>query len=329
MRYAALWTANSVAGCLSGVLALGLLSLNGRGGLHGWQWLFVIEGALTCFVAVLAALHLPRGPEDAAHSHKILGRRFPTLRPGQGALLRERTILDDPTKQSQKTKRVALRDFDFLLGWPIWGHMVMAFLTSIIYTPINTYAPSIIKALGFSGYTANGLNSVGPACNFFIALTLAYLSDRTQHRPGFILAGFLATAVGLLWLALPPTGTARGVLYAGIVFTQAFMGCVQGLNAAWLSENIEERHRPLALGCYVMSIQLASFVGSNVFAPADAPRYTRGLLICAGCVLGGAVVCVAWGFLYRYRARSVPSDASTLSGQSIDEKVDEEPHLKA
>lgn len=326
-RYAALWTANSVAGCLAGVLALGLLNLNGRAGLHGWQWLFVIEGSLTCFVAVLAALHLPRGPEDAAQRHKILGRNFAILKPDQGELLRQRSFLDDPTKQSQKTKRVALRDFDFLLSYPIWGHMLMAFLTSIIYTPINTYAPSIIKALGFQGYTANGLNSVGPACNIFIALTLAYLSDRSQHRPGFILAGFLMTAVGLLWLALPPVGTARGVLYAGIVFTQAFMGCVQGLNAAWLSENIEERQRPLALGCYVMSIQLASFVGSNVFAPSDAPRYTRGLLICAGCVFGGALVCVVWGLLYRFVGVKTHSDASILSGVSV-EKINEEPDLK-
>ena len=126
-----------------------------------------------------------------------------------------------------------------------------------------------------------------------------------------------------MWLALPPSGTASGVLYAGIVFTEAFMGCVQGLNAAWLSVNMEERQRPLALGCYVMSIQLASFVGSNVFEPGDAPRYTRGLLICAGCVLGGAVVCVVWGLLYRF-VEDKHDDQSTISGVSVEE-IKEQP----
>lgn len=304
LRYALLWAANSIAGALGGVLALGLLSLDGRGGLHGWQWLFLIEGSLTCVMAVLAALHLPRGPSDAAQRHRVLGSRFAILKPDQGEKLHQRAVQDDPTKRSQKSGRVALHDFDFLLGSRIYGHMLMAFLSSIMYTPINTYAPSIIEDLGFGGYSADGLNSVGPACNLMIALSLAYFSDRTRHRGIFVLIGFLISAVGLLWLALPPNGTARGILYAGVVFTEAGMGSVQGLNAAWLSENMEERQRPLALGCYVMSIQIASFVGANIFTAGDAPRYVHGLLVCAGCVLGAAVVCVGWIVRYRFNQGS-------------------------
>lgn len=42
LRYACFWASNSIAGALSGPLAIGLLSLRGRGGLAGWQWLFLI-----------------------------------------------------------------------------------------------------------------------------------------------------------------------------------------------------------------------------------------------------------------------------------------------
>ncbi|KAK5126945.1 hypothetical protein LTR85_008303 [Meristemomyces frigidus] len=300
LRYALLWAANSVAGALGSVIALGLLSLDGRHGLHGWQWLFLIEGCLTCLLAVAAALHLPRGPSDASLRHRVFGGRFAILKPDQGELLQQRAMRDDPTKSTQRSGHIALRDFDCLLGYRIYGHMLMAFLSSIMYTPMNTYAPSIIKALGFRGYTANGLNSIGPACNVIIALSLAYYSDRTRRRGIFVLTGFLVSAIGLLWLALPPSGTARGILYAGVVFTEAGMGSVQGLNAAWLSENIEERQRPVALGCYVMSIQLASFVGANVFQASDAPRYVHGLLVCAGCVLAAAAVCVGWTVRYKF-----------------------------
>jgi MFS family permease len=42
LRYAFFWASNSIAGALSGPLAVGLLSLRGRSGLAGWQWLFLI-----------------------------------------------------------------------------------------------------------------------------------------------------------------------------------------------------------------------------------------------------------------------------------------------
>lgn len=42
LRYAMFWASNSFAGALGGPLSIGLLSLRGRGGLSGWQWLFLI-----------------------------------------------------------------------------------------------------------------------------------------------------------------------------------------------------------------------------------------------------------------------------------------------
>lgn len=47
LRYAFFWASNSIAGSLSGPLSLGLISLRGRGGLAGWQWLFLIGRSRT------------------------------------------------------------------------------------------------------------------------------------------------------------------------------------------------------------------------------------------------------------------------------------------
>lgn len=53
-RLAIYWGANSVASIISGIVALGLLSLSGKNGRHGWEYLFLIEGGLTIFVALAA-----------------------------------------------------------------------------------------------------------------------------------------------------------------------------------------------------------------------------------------------------------------------------------
>jgi len=71
-------------------------------------------------------------------------------------------------------------------------------------TPINTYAPSIIRSLGFSLYAANGMNSVGSAVSLVIVLSLAWHSDRTRERGLHIAFGYLIPVVGLFWVAYVP-----------------------------------------------------------------------------------------------------------------------------
>lgn len=242
LRYALLWASNSIAGALAGVLALGLLSLSGRNGLHGWQWLYLIEGTLTCFVAVLAFSHIPASA-DGATRHRLFGSRFAILKQEQASALGRRVVLEDSTKAT-RSRRVALRDFDVFYTWQLWGHCAMAFLTSIMFTPVNTYAPSIIKSLGYKGYSANGMNSVGPCLTLFLSLSLAWNSDRTRERGLHVMAGFLVSALGLLWIALPPNGTPAGVLYAGMVVLQGGMGSVQGINAVSPVDESEDSPHP-------------------------------------------------------------------------------------
>ncbi len=83
----------------------------------------------------------------------------------------------------------------------------------VMIYPINTYAPSIIKGLGFSGLQANGMNSVGSVGALIFAISLAYSSDHLRERGIHISIGFLLGATGLLWLALAPHGVSRWVLY--------------------------------------------------------------------------------------------------------------------
>jgi sugar phosphate permease len=61
LRYAIFWASNSFAGALGGPLSIGLLSLRGRGGLAGWQWLFLI-GEFSCYATrILKTNILHRG----------------------------------------------------------------------------------------------------------------------------------------------------------------------------------------------------------------------------------------------------------------------------
>lgn len=60
------YVAAPIAGMLMGIVSGGLLSLDGTYGLHGWQWLFLVQGLPGVFVALLVLWFLPDSPATAS-----------------------------------------------------------------------------------------------------------------------------------------------------------------------------------------------------------------------------------------------------------------------
>ncbi|KAG9959342.1 MFS general substrate transporter, partial [Aureobasidium melanogenum] len=263
LRLAIFWASNSIAGMLGGPLSIGLLSLRGSHGLKGWQWLFLIEGVLTCILGVAAYFYLPH---SAVKPKSFFGRSLKLFTEREGKILVTRVIRDDPTKGFHHGKPLLpshlLATFS---DWRLYGHLIAGLLSMVMISPMNTYAPSIIKPLGFTGLQANGLNSVGSAGALVWSVSLATSSDKLRERGVHIAAGYLLGAAGLLWLAYAPARVGRWVLYGGVVLTQTGMGSAQAINAAWLTSKMTDQKRPVALAAYVMSIQLANFPGNQLF----------------------------------------------------------------
>ena len=65
-RQALFFSAASVAGAFSGLLAFGIAHMDGVGGLAGWRWIFILEGILTVLVAIAAYFTLFDFPETAS-----------------------------------------------------------------------------------------------------------------------------------------------------------------------------------------------------------------------------------------------------------------------
>jgi len=211
LRYAMFWASNSFAGALGGPLSIGLLSLRGRGNLSGWQWLFLVEGILTCFLGVCAYLYLPH---SAATPKKFFGSSFSVFTDRQASIIVTRVLRNDPSKAIQNKEVVKVRHVvETFADWRLYGHIVAALLSMVMISPMNTYAPSMIKSLGFTGLQANGLNSVGSMCALIWSVSLAYSSDRHGERGFHIATGYLWGAIGLLWLALAPNSAGKWTLY--------------------------------------------------------------------------------------------------------------------
>lgn len=64
-RQALFFSAASIAGAFSGLLAYGIAHMDGVGGYEGWRWIFIIEGLATVVVAVWAFFALYDFPDTA------------------------------------------------------------------------------------------------------------------------------------------------------------------------------------------------------------------------------------------------------------------------
>jgi MFS family permease len=63
-RIAGFFSTASISGAFSGILAYGIIQMNGIRGLHGWAWIFILEGLFTVVFGISTYFILPRAPES-------------------------------------------------------------------------------------------------------------------------------------------------------------------------------------------------------------------------------------------------------------------------
>lgn len=63
-RFSFFFSSTTLAGAFGGLLASGIGKMDRMRGYRGWRWVFILEGVLTCVVALLWYFAIPDFPED-------------------------------------------------------------------------------------------------------------------------------------------------------------------------------------------------------------------------------------------------------------------------
>ncbi|MEU6696421.1 MFS transporter [Pseudonocardia sp. NPDC046786] len=189
---------SSVAAALSGPLSGPLLSMHGLLDLHGWQWLFLLEGLLSVVVGLFAYTRLDSRIPDA---------RWLTAG--------ERTALGD-TIDREDAERAAGTDPATVSRWTLLVQpAVLMFCLIYFAIQLSIYAntfwlPTIVRRIeGTDDITVGLLSSLPWICAVIAMYLTGKASDRLgRSRPllvGCLLvaaAGTFAAAVVAPWLAL-------------------------------------------------------------------------------------------------------------------------------
>jgi MFS family permease len=175
----------ALAGILGNPLSGGLLELDGVFGLHGTQWMFLVEGLLAVAVGVWSYFYLTDRPPDATW-----------LPDDERQALTETVEAEDTAKAEGEGPQKVLAA---LGNWRVWYFSLIYFCIQIAVYGVTFFLPAQVTAI--TGQTLGFAASLVTAIPYVFGLaSVAFfpgLADRTRkHRP-IGCALLLATAVGI------------------------------------------------------------------------------------------------------------------------------------
>ncbi|KDR72761.1 hypothetical protein GALMADRAFT_126423 [Galerina marginata CBS 339.88] len=265
LRIAFFFSAASLSGAFSGLLAAAIVKMHGVGGKPAWSWIFILEGLFSVVVGLVSFFLVPATPKDSkflSESQKeLIIRRLESDRP----------FVNPSDSFSVKQVLASIRS----------PHVVIMFMVYFMggtgLYGLALFLPSIVNQLGFSANKSQ-LLSVGPfAAGFVVTLLLAYLSDRYKSRAvPLILVSLLSVAGFSIYL----TSKDKHVLYGSLYLMVPGIYGKTPVIAAWISNNSEPYYRratSIALG--FIATNAGGILSTWLYPTKEGPRFHRTTVI--------------------------------------------------
>jgi len=317
-RLAWFWGVQSIASAVSGLMASGLLQLQGVGGLEGWKWLFIVDCILTLIIATCTWFYLPL---NAATTKGGLRGFKPWFTERQVQIAVTRVIRDDPAKRHYETTVNWVDVKDAFTDVGMWSHWILTSVGLTPTSPLQTYLPTVIKSFHFSVFAANALTAPPYIMGCITSVLMIWHSDRVGERGLHGAYGATWQLTGWLLLRFLPSNTSRGVKYFAACVVQSWPS-THPLNIAWMSENTGSvGKRTIASGMVIGAANIYSVWGSQIYQAKDSPEFRTGNTI--NIVFAGTSVCM-WFALKFFYIRRNRRNAQLVAAMSEDERQMEE-----
>ncbi len=266
-----------------------LLQLDGLGGLHGWQWMFIIEGLPACLLAFVVLKMLPDGPAQA-----------PWLSPGEKHYIETRLAAREPAEHPSL--------WNALTDKRVIAMGLIFFADQSAASGSRFWMPQIVQGMGFS----NLITSLIVAAPFLVAIFVMFAwgksSDVKGERVWHVAIPLLLTGAGFVVASMTSSNiVALLALSASMIGPLMFLGPFWGMNSAFLGGRT-------AAGAiaFVSSLgSLGGFVGPYVvgISTEATGNYIAGIMVLALALGIAAAMVFALG-------RSIRLQGAELARQS-------------
>ena len=259
------------------------------GGIPGWRWLFLLEGAPAIILGIATLFLLPDRPNEARW-----------LRPNERDWITSRLA----------EERRAKADAEQVTIWQALRHPAVLMLTAgLFFTYTGGYAfwfwfPTMLKRLtGWTDVRVGWIGAIPFVAGLIGMLVLGWNSDRTRERRWHFAIPQLTAALALsVWLFLSPSNVLLVIVFSLVAFgTIAYLPSFWALPSAFLTSSAAAA----AVGFINCMASIGGFVGPKIIGELSqrTDSFRGGFIFMIACWTIASVL-----VLLCPRERALPSD---------------------
>lgn len=293
LRFAVMQSGEVVGLATGNIVNYALNHLDGKAGLAGWRWMFLVQGLIACVIGILTYWWMVDFPENAYRSFCFLSEEE-----AQVASRRIQMDRNDVVPETFSWRKVLVCFADP----KIYGVSCMFFLLNLVSTSLNYFLPIILQSgMGFSSDAAIILSTpVQPpfvsiimhACSpadtsnqpyYWAVIPVLFTSligDTYRIRGPLITFNALCLIAGFLMLGLPSQIATR---YVGtFLATGAYVSNWAALNAFMANNVVGQWKRATTAAAVAACNGLGGVAGSYIVRQQEAPRYLTAVWVSVG-----------------------------------------------
>jgi sugar phosphate permease len=297
LRFAYMQSGEVIVLATGGIVNFGLNQLNGKCGLKGWQWMFIVQGSITAFIGIITYFWIVDFPEDSYRSFHFLTK-------SESEVVSARIEKDrgDVVSDTFAWSKVLVHAKDL----KIYGFCTLYFLQNLVSTSLSYFLPIILQGgMGF-GTNESILLSAPP---YYYAVIPAILSslvgDRYQLRGPIIVFNCITLIIGFCMLGFTDQVTVR---YIGTYLATGAYVANWAAMATYQANNIVGQWKRVFSAAAVTAFNGAGGIaGSFIVRQQESPRYMTAIWISIGShimIIGMIGVFSAYFYMANQRQRS-------------------------
>ncbi|KAF2969609.1 hypothetical protein GQX73_g4024 [Xylaria multiplex] len=287
-----------------GIVNFGLNQLDGRGGITGWRYMFLVQGLISVVIGFVTYFWMVDFPEHASRS-------FWFLTPAEQELAVARINAD--------RKDVELEEFAwskiFIHAWDlkIYGFAVMFFLLNIVSTSLSYFLPSILQGgLGFSENQAILLNAPPYYYAVIPVLLSSIVGDKYRVRGPVIVFNCVTLIVGFSLLGFAKQDAVR--YFGTFLATGAYVSNWAALSA-YQANNITGQWKRAFTAVMTAALNGAGGIaGSFIVRSQEAPWYPTAIWVSIGSHILMIAIVIIFSVYFTFANKLAASGKILLEG---------------